>query len=253
MADEPKQSWWKSLPGILTTATGFIAALSGLVAGLNQLGLFKRAEPATPIQVAAPAPRDTVAGPQGSTTVGGSTSSAARAPATGAPAPTLSPPAVRKPTSDAPSAPPKPAPAPATGTDSASATRPDSAPATRPETAPPDAARLPKGTSLELEVPARTCALASGQQRFSARLVTAVRVGGVVLLPAGTMAALRLRRGGSSDAPAIRLDSLAGQDRSLAVPSASVRVRRGAAGRDCLRADARITATLTAALPLGGR
>jgi len=45
VADEPKQPWLKSIPGVLTAATGFIAALSGLVAGLNQLGVFQR-EPA---------------------------------------------------------------------------------------------------------------------------------------------------------------------------------------------------------------
>ena len=57
MADEQKPSRWKSLPGVLTAATGFVAALSGLVAGLNQLGVFRREPPAAQAVSAAPAPR----------------------------------------------------------------------------------------------------------------------------------------------------------------------------------------------------
>ena len=81
-------------------------------------------------------------------------------------------------------------------------------------------------------------------------MVSAVRVEGTTLLPAGTTAVLRLRRGGSSDAPVVRLDSLLREDQAMAVPAANVRLRRGAGAGNCLRADARITATLTAAMPL---
>ena len=35
-----KQSWWATLPGILTAITAFITAITGLVVGLNQAGLF---------------------------------------------------------------------------------------------------------------------------------------------------------------------------------------------------------------------
>lgn len=57
MPDEPKQRWYKSVPGMVTGATGFIAAVSGLLAGLNQLGVFKHDSPtAAPPNVIAPAP-----------------------------------------------------------------------------------------------------------------------------------------------------------------------------------------------------
>ena len=77
MTEDQKQPWWKSLPGVLTAATGLVAALSGLVAGLNQLGAFRR-EP-TPAQVVTPtpAPREGTARESSTTVTGGSTSSAA--------------------------------------------------------------------------------------------------------------------------------------------------------------------------------
>src|SRR5215213_795297 len=58
MANEQPPSWWKSLPGILTAATGFVAAMSGLVAGLNQLGVFRREEPPPQVVGTAPAARE---------------------------------------------------------------------------------------------------------------------------------------------------------------------------------------------------
>lgn len=40
MGDEAKpQSWWQTLPGILTSATATITAVAGLVAVIHQLGL----------------------------------------------------------------------------------------------------------------------------------------------------------------------------------------------------------------------
>src|SRR6185503_5449263 len=61
VTDEPKQPWHRSLPGMLTAATGFIAAVSGLVAGLNQLGVFHR-EPTPPAVVGiSPTPSDNTA------------------------------------------------------------------------------------------------------------------------------------------------------------------------------------------------
>ena len=89
MADEQKHPWYKSVPGVLTAATGFVAALSGLVAGLNQLGVFKR-EPA-PVTVVAPAPPDSAARQRAAGTAGGSSSSAAPASAPRVPAPAPAP------------------------------------------------------------------------------------------------------------------------------------------------------------------
>lgn len=40
MAEEPKsQSWWQTIPGILTATAGIIAAATGLVVALNQAGI----------------------------------------------------------------------------------------------------------------------------------------------------------------------------------------------------------------------
>jgi hypothetical protein len=46
MADESKpQSWWQTLPGILTSVTGTITAIIGLVAVLKQAGFFPAPQP----------------------------------------------------------------------------------------------------------------------------------------------------------------------------------------------------------------
>ena len=43
MADEQKRrNWWESVPGALTAVAAFIGAISGLIAGLNQLGVINR-------------------------------------------------------------------------------------------------------------------------------------------------------------------------------------------------------------------
>ena len=41
MAEQPRgpQSWWLTLPGILTASAGVITAITGLLLGLNQAGL----------------------------------------------------------------------------------------------------------------------------------------------------------------------------------------------------------------------
>ena len=223
MADQEKGSWWKSLPGVLTTATGFVAALSGLVAGLNQLGVFRR-EPAAPSAVSTtPAPRDTVPQPL------------ARADTAHARAATPRTPSAR-PAAPAPAASP-------------SASAPTRAPTTRTSPSGDTAAsaqpsRLPTGTALELMVPKRTCAPRDGKQRFTARLTAPVKVAGATVLRANSTAVLHLRRGDSADGPLVRLDSLMAQDLAASVPAATMRVRSGTDGATCLRANARIRATL---------
>ncbi len=59
MADdaEKKQSWWLTLPGILTAIGTFIGAITGLVAVLNQVGVFRT--PVSPTTTSAPAPPPT--------------------------------------------------------------------------------------------------------------------------------------------------------------------------------------------------
>jgi hypothetical protein len=229
LAEQPqKESWWKSVPGLLTTATGFIAALSGLVAGLNQLGLSKR-DQAAPHVVSAVAPRETTAA-RPAPVSGGSTSSA-RTP--------LEP--GRSGSSTAPKA-PSSTPAPAA--------------APRPALpAPPDTSakgtRLPVGTTLTLTVPTRTCAPADGAKRFTARLVQPVLLDGAPVLPAGATAMLRVRRTGQG--PQVRLDSLVAGRRTVEVSGAKVTLERGATNGDCLRANARMTATLGAPLLIASR
>jgi hypothetical protein len=232
VADEQQHSWWKSLPGILTAATGFIAALSGLVAGLNQLGVFRREPPAQQV-VVTPAPPDNAAqtGPPAPDTA---TRSAATSVAPGA-----------RPTEPAAAdhsraAPPVPSVAPTTRPDTAAAVLPDQAP------------RLPKGTVLELALTSRACAPAAGQARVTARLVEPVKLRGSTVLPANTTAVLRLRRAGSPATPRVRLDSLVRQDLSAVVTAADARIRSGASGT-CLREGTRVAVTLGAALTITRR
>jgi hypothetical protein len=49
MAEPPKpQSWWQTLPGVLTAVAGIITAAAGLIVALNQAGVFSRSEKSTP-------------------------------------------------------------------------------------------------------------------------------------------------------------------------------------------------------------
>ena len=211
---------------MLTAATGFIAAVSGLVAGLNQLGVFHR-EPTPTAEVGiSPTPSDNTA--QDTTAAGRSPQPlpAVVEPPPGAvqaPAPKPSEPA---------STTPKPAP-PAPAGDTAIA---------------PAGTRLAKGTVLELTVPARTCAPEDGQRRFTARLASPVRAGGATVLPTGTTAVLHLRRGGNPAAPRARLDSLVRPGFAVALSASHVQIPRGSVNGVCLRADARMNAVLDASL-----
>ncbi len=224
MPDEQKQSRWKSLPGVLTTATGLVAALSGLVAGLNQLGVFRREPPAAQAVSAAPAPRESTHRDSAAAVIAESASTNSHARTSATARPTTAPP---------------PTPPITTAKDTAAA-----------DTAAVESQRLPKGTVLDLTVPSRSCAPSTGQKRFTARLASPVKAGGATMLPAGTTAVLHLRRDGSSGPPQVRLDSLVQKDEALSVPTSEVRLRRGAANGACLRAGARITATLGAPVPL---
>ncbi|MDQ0850523.1 hypothetical protein QFZ65_002461 [Arthrobacter sp. B3I9] len=47
MADEKPTNWWATLPGVLTAVAAVITAVTGLLLGLGQLGLFDAAKPAT--------------------------------------------------------------------------------------------------------------------------------------------------------------------------------------------------------------
>jgi len=244
MADEPKQPWYKTVPGTLTAATGFIAALSGLVAGINQLGLFKR-EQSPPHAAVAPAPA-TSAPAAPSTVASGGSSNAGGASAKGDESSTAPPGNTAAPGTTAPK--PERAAHPAPAAPSAPSAAPSGDAPKPPPTAVADTAvrtqRLPAGTKLGLAVSARTCPSDGKDQRFTARLTAPVRVGDATVLPANTTAVLRAKKSGSA-APDVRLDSLIRQKQPLAVPSSDVKVTRGAGG-GCLRPGARLAVTLTA-------
>ena len=49
MAEEPKsQSWWQTVPGVLTATAGIITAVAGLVVALHQAGILKVGDKWTP-------------------------------------------------------------------------------------------------------------------------------------------------------------------------------------------------------------
>jgi hypothetical protein len=219
VADEPKQPWYKSVPGILTAATGFIAALSGLVAGLNQLGAFRREPPASAAVGMAPAPADNTAQDTATTTtLPGSPPAAELRPS----APSAAPP---KPRSTA-----KPSPTP-TGRQAADTT--SSGPLT-----------VPAGTAISVTVPLRSCAPTDGSKRVTARLAGPVEVRGATVLPAGTTAVLHLRRAGRPAVLRARLDSLVRAGQALPISSAQVQIPRGSASGFCLRAGAQLSIVL---------
>jgi hypothetical protein len=47
MADEKPTNWWATLPGLLTAAAAVITAVTGLLLGLGQLGVFDAGRPIT--------------------------------------------------------------------------------------------------------------------------------------------------------------------------------------------------------------
>jgi hypothetical protein len=225
MANEEKPSWWKSVPGLLAAATGFVAALSGLVAGLNQLGVFRREAPAPQVVATVPAP-----------------------PASAPDEPTAT--EADKPAPSTTSRPaPAPAPKPRTGTPPSPA--PTATTTTNNAAAAPR--QLPKGMALELTLPSRACAPAQATRRVPARLAAPVVASGDTLLPANTTAVLRLQRSGPRAAPQVRLDSLVVHGDAFPVSGADVRLRGDAVDGSCLRARARMTVTLSAAVPLQRR
>ena len=219
MADEPKQPWYKSVPGILTAATGLIAALSGLVAGLNQLGAFRREPPASAVVGTAPAPADNTAQDTDSVTVRPTNPpDAALRPA----APSAAPPKA------APAARPSPPPTGSLATDTSSGT----------------GISVPQGTTISITVPSRSCAPADGSKRVTARVSEAVQVRGTTVIPAGATAVLHLRRAGRPAGLRARLDSLVRSGRALPIASSQVRIPNASASGVCLRAGAQLNIVL---------
>ncbi len=70
MSGEPpkSQSWWQTLPGILTALAGIMTASTGLILALNQVGVFSRASTSasptpTPVVVLSASPAKPATGP----------------------------------------------------------------------------------------------------------------------------------------------------------------------------------------------
>ncbi|MDQ3426289.1 MAG: hypothetical protein M3477_00525 [Gemmatimonadota bacterium] len=47
--DQSSPRWWQTAPGLLTAGAAFVAAVSGLIGGLNQIGAFDRLKDDTPM------------------------------------------------------------------------------------------------------------------------------------------------------------------------------------------------------------
>ena len=48
MDEEKPQSWWKTLPGIMTAVTAFLTAITGLIVALHQTGMFSGVQEPSP-------------------------------------------------------------------------------------------------------------------------------------------------------------------------------------------------------------
>ena len=237
MTEEKKQSWWTSVPGLLTAATGFVAALSGLVAGLNQTGLLEslRARQSKPETVAVVR-----------------TDSQATRP-------------IVPPEESAPEHTSAPARAPTTPTPSATGvSRPAASPPARPAPVPPAPASrtavLPSGTVLALAASDEICSAgAKAGDRFAATLVAPVQGKGGAMLAAGTKAVLSVQRLPAPNFIGARLDSIVAGGTALPVSKSDVRPQRevvkgkgGSKVGACIREGGRIRVTLRAPLKLPG-
>lgn len=255
MADERKSSnWWQTLPGFLTAGAAFLAAMTGLITGLNQTGLIDRAK-GQPTQQ--PIIERT-----------GATSSASKAPQ-----PEAQP--EREPSPDAGSTAAQPTRArPARAT----AARPDTTPAAAPAparaqpqagTAPPDSesgpaapgGRLPSGAVLELAAASRVCSTTHEEgDEFAATLVVPATGENGLVLPIGTAAVLEVRHLPAPTFLGARLESVAQDGKRYSVTRSEARIQRelaagaGATGLNigaCIPAGGRITVTLKAPLTIG--
>lgn len=293
MTQERKPSgWWQSVPGVLTAVAAFVAAVSGLIGGLNQTGLLDRLKsPPTAAPAAARTTRDSAAG-----TVGASGAARVPHPLAGQPAGSAAP--SRRPqagVSGRASRTPAPAVAPrdtSGRTVAESAPRPVSpdsvAKATpggvekqpaQPSAAAESVARaggaaparpsggspsgtLPAGTALELASATRVCSTTHQEgDRFPATIVAPVSSATSVLLPVGTPVVLRVVRLKPPLFISARADSVVVSGRSYPLASGNARVQRelvagpGEAGIGvgaCVPVGGHITATLTEPVTLGG-
>jgi hypothetical protein len=238
--EQQKPVWWQSLPGMLTAGAAFLAALTGMLTGLRELGVFERDEPAAEVTAGG----DTVA----------HADSARRDSVRVLPGPPL--PRESTPPAAAPARPRAPLRPTAPARVESTAPKPPAAEHTEVVSG----AVLPNGTEIRLASSERICSTTlQGERRLEAVVVAPVSVGDSVALPAGALAVLRVRRAAAPAVLRLRLDSLRVAGRAFPVSRADVRARLAAGtaqeGREdagaCIPRGGRITATLRQDLSLG--
>ncbi|HEX5387773.1 MAG TPA: hypothetical protein VFW66_13805 [Gemmatimonadales bacterium] len=276
MADEPKgPRWWNTLPGMITAVAALAAALSGLLGGLNQLGVLERfKQPAPASERVTAAARDTV-GPSAVPPSAAARPEVTRREPTkparrGGTHPAGAPPA--RPPDTASAKAPAPAGAQPSESTSAGATTPESTASGSTSPAPPPSAPaptptggvLPSGTAVELAASSRVCSTTSQPgDHFTANVVVPVAQGAAVVLPAGATAILEVTRLPAPSFIGARADSLVLAGKASPVSGASVRIQREltagfseggipkpAVGA-CIPEGGRITVTLTSAVTVG--
>jgi hypothetical protein len=292
MADERnKVSWWQSAPGLMTATAGVIAAITGLLGGLNQIGMLDRWKQPPAVETASrPSLRDSVSNTKQHT-------GTQQAPQVAVPTPSANTPKSRGAATGLSPSRPKRSAAPSTATadtgvrDTAKADTTRAAPAradtTRSGAARPDSAvnqaappppidtardsgppaktaggQIPTGTVLELAAANRICSTTSQTgDRVPATVVVPVTGTGGAAVPVGATAILQVTR---LDAPVflgVQADSLSVNGRGYALRNSTARVHQreftAGAGQTgvgigaCIPAGGRITVTLRAPVNLG--
>lgn len=272
--DQHRPGWWQTAPGLMTAVAAMIAAVTGLITGLNQTGLLDREQPAPVAQ--APAPRQEESGAVNPKT-SPAPSSAQESPSPG----TRRPPAASGGGAPQPRRPaPESAAVPANDTTRASdsAAINGSAPTAPQDTAPQaadtagaahpaptgetPAGRLPVGSTIELAAATRVCSTtnAPGDQ-FAATVVAPVTGIGGATVPVGASATLEVQQLEAPTFIGASADSLTVSGRAYALKGASAKVHEreftAGAGRTgvgvgaCIPTGGRITLTLRSPLVFG--
>lgn len=240
MADERKSSsWWQTIPGALTAVAAFIAAVTGLLGGLNQIGMFDRFKhPATPPPATGSVSRaDTAAKREAE-----ATRRNAAAPTRRTPAPTTREPA-----------------RPPAAAESSRARAPAESGAT---SAAPGAAAVPSGTQLELAAQSRVCSTTNKPgERFAASVVVPVADASGIVVPSGSAAIMEITEERPPAFLGAKADSLVVNGKAHPITASSTgRIQRefvagpgehGISAGACIPVGGRIPVTLTAPVPLG--
>jgi hypothetical protein len=283
MADERnKASWWQSAPGLMTATAGVIAAITGLLGGLNQIGMLDRWKQPPAVETASrPSLRDSVSNTKQPT-------GTQQAPHATVPTPSVNTPKPRGGKTGLSPSGPKRAAAPPTATADTADTgvrdtaktdtthasparadtarsgtaRPDSAVNQAAPPPPTDTARdsgppaktaggqIPTGTVLELAAANRICSTTSkAGDRVPATVVLPVTGTGGAAVPVGATAILQVTR---LDAPVflgVQADSLSVNGRGYALRNSTARVHQ----REFTAGAGQTGVGIGACIPAGGR